>query len=529
MTSPSAARQVATLGEVVRRHAQVRAASTAFEFEGHRITYGDFDRLANRVAHALASSGVAKGDRVAYLAKNTATYFALLVGASRIGAVMVPVNWRLAPAEIEQILGDCETPILFVGSEFGAVAATVVAALDRPIRQIALENDVPGLEPFDHFHRDFAESEPAHTALAEDPVLQLYTSGTTGLPKGAVLSHRALVQQRHDLRAAETGWALWDEQDVSLLAMPVFHISGSGWGNYALFAGARSIVIREFDPAKVLDFIQQEKVSRLFLVPAAIKILLDDPRADTTDFSCLRGIIYGASPIPDQLLARALRALGPILVQHYGLTETTGSVVALDVADHHPPGNPRLQSCGRAIAGAEVRIVDGEGRPVPPRTPGEIQIRSSSNMTHYWKQPEATRSVLTADNWFTTGDAAWMDEDGYVFILDRIKDMIISGGENIYPIEVENGLFGHPAIDDVAVIGVPDDRWGEAVHAVIVLRAGFEPDIASFDRWARERIAGYKVPKSYRFVPTLPRNPSGKILRRELRAEAWADRERQVN
>ena len=216
-------------------------------------------------------------------------------------------------------------------------------------------------------------------------------------------------------------------------------------------------------------------------------------------------------------------------MQHYGLTETTGSVLALDIADHEPLDNPRLRSCGRAIVGSEARIVDSAGEPVAAGIPGEIQIRSSSTMLHYWKQPDATAKVLSKDGWLSTGDAAWMDEGGYVFILDRIKDMIISGGENVYPMEVENAIQGHPSVDEVAVIGVPDDRWGEAIRAVVVLRAEAEADPASITRWARERIAGYKVPKSYDFVAALPRNSAGKILRRELRASAWAQHDRQVN
>lgn len=529
MRGSDAADRPDNLGDVIRAHAGLRPDFIAFEFEGVETSYSAFDRQANQIAHALMRDGVVAGDRVAYLGKNCTAYFALLIGAARIGAVLVPVNWRLAPPEIEQILKDSGAFLLFVGAEFAAAAKAATQTHSGIRKIVAIEGELADFEPMATFLAGQPDAPPAHVAKSDDPLVQLYTSGTTGLPKGVVLTHRALLQQRYDLQDAGVSWALWDEHDISLLAMPVFHISGTGWGNYGMFAGAKSVIVREFEPSKLLDLIEKEKVSRLFLVPAALKILLDDPRSGQIDYSCVRGINYGSSPIPEALLKRAIDLIGPIFVQHYGLTETTGTVVALDIEDHHPPGNPRLRSCGRAVAKTEVRIVDPDGNCVPPRIPGEIQIRSSSNMLHYWKQPEATAQTLTPDNWLRTGDAAWMDEEGYIFILDRIKDMIISGGENIYPVEVENAIFGHPLVEEVAVIGVPDDRWGEAVRAVIVLRPGAQADTQSIDQWARARIAGYKVPKSYVFVDSLPRNASGKILRREVRAAAWADQARQVN
>ena len=271
-------------------------------------------------------------------------------------------------------------------------------------------------------------------------------------------------------------------------------------------------------------------ITRFFIVPAALQMLIQHPIATSTDFSRLKYVLYGAAPIPLELLREAVTTIpNASFMQCYGMTETTGTIAVLPPWDHDLAGNERMRSIGKASPGVEIRIIDSEGREVPRGTVGEIETRSTANMLYYWQLPEATAKTISDEGWLRTGDAAYMDADGYVFIQDRIKDMIITGGENVYPAEVESAIYGHPQVAEVAVIGVPDERWGEAVKACVVPRDGCEVDEASVIAWARERIAGFKVPKSVDVIPALPRNPSGKILRRNLREPYWEGMDRQVN
>ena len=279
----------------------------------------------------------------------------------------------------------------------------------------------------------------------------------------------------------------------------------------------------------MLETIEHYRIRRLFLVPAALKILLEHPRAATTDFSSISSFSYGASPIPLDLLKQGLEVLQCGFVQMYGMTETWGTVVALPPEDHAPDRLRVMSSAGRALPGVQLRILDDAGNPLPPGVIGEVAIHSPSNMKGYWNRPEETAKTLIGDGWLRTGDAGLIDEEGYLFIQDRMKDMIITGAENVYPAEVESAIYGHPAVADVAVIGVPDERWGEAVKACVVLKPGVDADAESIIAFARTRIAGFKCPKSIDFIEVLPRNPSGKILRRALREPYWAGRDRQVN
>jgi long-chain acyl-CoA synthetase len=325
------------------------------------------------------------------------------------------------------------------------------------------------------------------------------------------------------------GWNRWTTDDVSLVAMPVSHIGGTGWGVMGLYNGAKGVVAREFDPNAVLDFIERDRISKIFMVPAAMQIVLRNPRAREVDYSRVKYVLYGASPIPLDLLKEAMEVFGCGFVQMYGMTETSGTIVALPPEDHLAEGGPRMRSAGKALPGVELAILDEEGRRLPPHEVGEIAIRSAANMIGYWNLPEATARTIDTEGWLRSGDAGYLDEDGYLFIHDRVKDMIISGGENVYPAEVENAVYGHPDVAEVAVIGVPDAKWGEAVKAVVVRKPGHEPTPEEIIAWARQRIAGFKAPKSVDFIDALPRNASGKILRRELREPYWSGAERRVN
>jgi acyl-CoA synthetase (AMP-forming)/AMP-acid ligase II len=309
--------------------------------------------------------------------------------------------------------------------------------------------------------------------------------------------------------------------------MPFFPVAGVNIGLASLAQGCRGVVLGETDPQEILRLIEAKGITQMFLVPALILFLIQQPNVSEVDFSTLKSVLYGASPIADDVLLRAKRILGCEFEQVYGLTETTGAGTYLCAADHDP-ARGKLRSCGRPLTGHDIKVVDADGRALPTGEVGEIAIRAANVMKGYWNRPEATAKAIV-DSWFLTGDAGYFDEEGYLYIHDRVKDMIVSGGENIYPAEVENAIFGHPAVADVAVIGVPDAKWGEAVKAIVVRKQAASVTPEEIIAHARERIAGYKLPKSVDFIDALPRNPTGKVLRRELRAPYWEGRDRQVN
>ncbi|HEX5379845.1 MAG TPA: fatty acid--CoA ligase [Phenylobacterium sp.] len=518
--------RVRSLGDVAREQARLRGDAVAFVFEGRATTYAEFDRHSNQVAHGLAALGVRAGSRISYLGKNTEPYFELVFGAAKIGAIMTPINWRLAPPEMAYILSDSGAEVLFLGPEFANLARDLPTQDLRAVIHMEGGDDGPAYEPW----RDAQDAtDPAVAVGWEDIALQLYTSGTTGHPKGAMLSNRALLELRALHATSDLGWNRWTTDDVSLVAMPVSHIGGTGWGIMGLYNGAQGVIAREFDPNAVLDFIERDRISKIFMVPAAIQIVLRNPRAREVDYSRVKYVLYGASPIPLDLLKEAMQVFGCGFVQMYGMTETSGTIVALPPEDHLAAGGPRMRSAGKALPGVELAILDDEGRRLPPHEVGEIAIRSAANMTGYWNLPEATARTIDADGWLRSGDAGYLDEDGYLFIHDRVKDMIITGGENVYPAEVENAVYGHPDVAEVAVIGVPDPKWGEAVKAIVVRKPGCDPTPDEIIAWARRQIAGFKAPKSVDFIDVLPRNASGKILRRELRELYWAGLERRVS
>jgi long-chain acyl-CoA synthetase len=326
------------------------------------------------------------------------------------------------------------------------------------------------------------------------------------------------------------GWNEWNEGEVNYVAMPVAHIGGTGWGLVGLINGVKNVVARDFNPMEALEAIQRERIAKMFMVPAALQFIIRQPRAREIDYSSLTHILYGASPMPVDLLRECMDVFGCKFVQQYGMTETTGTVVYLPPEDHDPKGAARMRSAGVPMPGVEIAILDADGKQLPPNQTGEIATRSAANMKGYWRKPGATDATINAEGWLRTGDAGYLDEDGYLYIQDRIKDMIITGAENVYPAEVENAIHGHPHVAEVAVIGVPDDTWGESVKAIVVPKPGATLDAADIIAFARSRIAHYKAPRSvdFREAP-LPRSASGKILRRELREPYWAGRERRVN
>lgn len=512
-----------TLIDALRSRAQERGDHTALVFQGRETSYRDLDARASQVAQSLLKQGIQPHARIAFMGKNSDRYFELLLGAQKIRAVMVGVNSRLAGPEVAYVLNNAEAEMVFVGEDFVPLIESIMPDCTTVKKVVAMNGGHAAWDDFEQWRDASAAEDPMMQGKLDDDFIQLYTSGTTGHPKGVQLTNGnmqdALVQVRAD-------WGEWHTEDHALLCMPLFHIAGVNVGLIGLHSGSKVTIMPDVDPAEIIRLIGEEKISVLFMVPAVILFVMQQEALAATDLSSVRQVIYGASPIAEELLVQASAAFKCDFMQVYGLTETTGCATHLPPADHDP-ARGKLRSCGKPNTGVDIRIVDENGKDVPQGEVGEIIMRAKSNMKGYWHNDAATQDAIR-DGYFYTGDAGFLDDEGYVFIHDRVKDMIVSGGENVYPAEVENALFAHPQIADVAVIGVPDERWGEAVKACVVLEAGAEVQAQEIIDWARERIAGYKLPKSVDFIDALPRNPSGKILRRELREPYWDGQERRV-
>jgi long-chain acyl-CoA synthetase len=516
-----------TLANIVRTHAASRGDRAMITYGPRVITYAGMDAVSSRVAQGLLAEGIGSGDRVAFLDKNGPEYFEVLFGGGKINAVNVAVNWRLAPPEIEYTINDAEAKLLFVGEEFVTTLERIEEKLST-VKKIVVLGAHPRHERYDGWVGRHPARDPGFASAPDDVSMQLYTSGTTGLPKGAMLANRNLGAI---LPHVSGPWGL-DATSVNVVAMPLFHIGGSGWALCGMWNGCHSVLFREFDPQRMLAALEAHRITNALFVPAMLQFLTAAPGAADRDYSQLRSIVYGAAPITNEVLLRSMKTFRCPFIQVYGLTETTGAITELPAADHDPEG-PRarlLRSAGKPYPWVEVRIADPDsGRDRPTGEVGELWTRSVQNMKGYWKKPEETARVFATGGWLKTGDAGFMDADGYIFLTDRVKDMIVSGAENIYPAEVENAVSGHPAVADVAVIGVPDATWGESVKAIVVKASGMDPSPAEIIAYARERLAHYKCPTSVDFVDALPRNPSGKLLKRQLREPYWKGHERRIN
>ena len=517
---------IASLADIVRHHAAQRPDSRAMVYtdDGRTWSFKELDLESNQVAHALAADGVGPQDRIAYLDKNAPEYFTYLYGGAKLSAVSVAVNWRLAPPEMEYILNNSESKVLMVGAEF----LGHLGQMDLPcVTKVVVIGD-PGDSGYQTYEQWIANRPVDDLTLPANPrdtCYQLYTSGTTGLPKGVELTHENFLALLNEgLKAMGL-----DADSVNLVCMPLFHIAGSGWGVGGQFEGAETILLRDVDLGEILRAIPEHGVTHSLFVPAVLQFLLATPGVEDVDYSSLERILYGASPISEEVLVNAMNTFGCEFMQAYGLTETTG-VIALLAHEDHDPGGPKahlLRSCGKPMPGTEIRIVDAETlSELPGGEVGEIWIKSRQNMKGYWNNDAATRETLVEDGWLRSGDAGYMRE-GYLYIHDRVKDMIISGGENIYPAEIENVLMTHPGITDAAVIGVPDERWGESVKAIITRS---DPGLTeqTVIELCRANLAHYKCPTSVDWMEDIPRNPSGKILKTVLREPYWKGKDRGV-
>ncbi|MGH3561728.1 MAG: acyl-CoA synthetase [Mycobacterium sp.] len=489
-----------------------RAASTphlpAITFNEHTWTYRAFADRIDRFAAELAAGGVARGDRVGYLGLNHPDFLVTLFGAARIGAAFVPLNWRLAAAELSYILRDAGVHTLAADAERAAVMEPVRAEVGLQ-RSIALTT-VPGWETLGDLlaGRDPLAA-PVHPEPDEVAVI-MYTSGTTGRPKGAMLTHANLFWNNvNALLAFDTS-----QHDVSLVCAPLFHIGGLNVTTLlTLQKGGHIVLMPTFDPGQALALIAEYRITTMFGVPAMFLFMSQLPEFATVDLSSVRFFVCGGAPVPEALIKR-YGARGIPFAQGYGLTETAPLALVLRTDEV----SVKIGAAGHQVLPlSDVRLVDADNNPVPAGQRGEICVRGPQVMAGYWRNPQATAAVIDEQGWFHTGDIGQADDDGYVWVVDRVKDMVISGGENVYPAEVEDVLYGHPAVAEVAVLGTPHERWGEAVTAVVVLRPGASLTLEELRAFARDKLAGYKIPLRLEFVDALPRTQSGKVVKYQLR------------
>jgi acyl-CoA synthetase (AMP-forming)/AMP-acid ligase II len=489
-------------------------------------TWAQWDERVRRAAGALRDAGIVRGDVVAFLDKNHPACLELTYACGLLGAALAIVNWRSAGDEVQYAVNDCGARILVVGTELGPVVAAVRDRLGAVERVVEV---TPGGGGDDAYEAWIAAAQPVGPdpeVTSEDVVLVMYSSGTTGRPKGVMLSQANMVA--HTVHSQD-GWEIKDGDKI-MVAMPLFHVGGSSWFQVGPHDGVPSVLTRDPDGASLAGAILAG-ANRTFLVPAVLAQVLQSGADAIGLFGRLKTYCYGAAPMPAPLLRAAMAAWPDTeFLQVYGLTEVGGVATHLLPADHHDPEHPeRVLSAGVPLPHVELRIVDPVTlTDVTGDEHGEIWMRTPQLMKGYLGKPEATAQAITADGWFRTGDVGRLDAHGYLYVDDRLKDMIISGGENIYSPEVERVLAEHPAVAEVAVIGIPDDTWGESVKAVVSLQPGTTATEAELIAWCRESLAKFKCPRTIDVVEALPRNPTGKILKRDLRAPHWAVRDRAV-
>ena len=501
-----------------------------------RFTFREFNERCDRLSDALLRLGIKKGERVAYLSFNCHRLLEAYFGAPQIGAILLPLNIRLSCEELIYILNDAAPRLLFFDPDFTPLVEKMRPSLACVERLIALDGRPSAWAHPQTYDQLLAAAEPQeidYRGIDENSVAELfYTSGTTAHPKGVMLTHRNLY-----LHALSVAMRLrLDDHDVSLYTVPLFHVNSWGTPHTVTMTGGRHVMIRKFDPASVLELVQREHVTRLQMVPAMLIALLHHPDFSNYDLSSVKEVMTGGAPASVPLI-REIEQKIPSCLAHggYGLTETSPVITCAQIkaeleGDSEENNLRRRASAGFILPGTEVRVVDANGKDVNPdgREVGEVLVRSDVVMAGYWKQPEAT-ALAIRDDWFRTGDLATVDEEGYVLIVDRAKDMILSGGENIASAEIERVLYGHPAVLECAVIAVPDDQWGEVPKALVALRQGVnacEKDILDH---CRKHLGGFKVPKSVEFMDALPKGGTGKILKKILREKYWAGRDRRVH
>ncbi|OGP68970.1 MAG: hypothetical protein A2169_10385 [Deltaproteobacteria bacterium RBG_13_47_9] len=516
-----------TYADIIYRNALLYPQREAFIYGSERITFTEFNARVNRLIYALRSLDVKKGDGIGVLSWNCLEYVDVYGAAMKGGFIVSPFNPRLQANELDHVINYSGVHTLFIGPELIEMAHLLRPRIPNVKHFISLEGPASGMISHLELLNNFPKEEPDIELQEDDPVFIFYTSGTTGAPRGALYDQRrALSDTRTFIIAAGL-----QPEDKHVQIMPLFHIGGFKTFLGYFCAGGCNVVLKYFDPGVTLKTIQEERATDIHIVPTHLGAFFSIPNYDQYNLSSLKRMLYAASPMPFELLKRGLEVWGPIFIQFYGSSETGPYVTCLRIEDHKVLDKSAedqniLLSCGRPNFGVHVRIVDDRGEDVELGEVGEIIVQGNT-MVEFWKKPEDTREIMR-EGWVYTGDMGRYDEKGYIYILDRKKDMIISGGENIFPREVEEIFYQHPAVREVAVIGVPDAYWVERVHAVVILKEGACLTSGELIEFCKKRIAKYKVPKSVEFVDSIPKTPSGKILKRELREKYWAGMKKQV-
>jgi long-chain acyl-CoA synthetase len=511
--------RIDTYADIIYRNALLHENKEAFKCGPTRVTFGKYNQRVNALVHALHSLGLSKGDGIGVLSWNCIECTDINGAAMKGGFIVSPFNPRLQTKELEYLINYSKVKALFVGPELIEEMERLKSRLPNVRHYVSLETSAPGMVFHDGLIEAFPEDEPDADIREDDKFIIFYTSGTTGIPRGAVYTHASKLREAKN-KALQAGLR---PENRHVIFMPLFHIGG--WSHFWAFfyIGASNVIMPKgpFDPHATLQAIQDERATDISIVPTHLSGMLATPDIDRYDLSSLERMWYAASPMPTELLRRGIATFGEVFAQGYGQSESGPDIAILSKESHRvlnksPEEQKVLASCGQPCLGVHARIVDDEDNDVEPGTVGEIVVRSKAVMVEYWEMPEETANTIV-DGWLHTGDMGYYDEKGFIYIVDRKTDMIISGGENVYPREVEEILYRHPAVLEAAVIGLPDDIWVETVHAVITLKEGHNASPDEVIEFCKEHLARYKAPKSVDFVKSLPKNPQGKILKRELR------------
>jgi long-chain acyl-CoA synthetase len=506
-----------------RAAAQKFPRKLALAFGSRQLSFGQLDAISTRAHSALRHNGIKHADRVAYIGRNSTTVLEAMFGTLKARAVFVPINIRLAMPEMLAILRDTGPDFVFVESEFYEPLQPVLQTLGE-VGRLCIVDAHNG---FDSWCSSAPQESVAEEPQDDDILFELYTSGTTGEPKGVLLTnHNMHVQRESESAVSKSLW--WRPDDVILAAAPMFNIGGINWALMGLARGATCVILQAFRPPEMLQAVQEFKVTQMFAVPAIIGDLCSLQRKRSSDIRSLRLIHYGSAPISAERLSDALELFGCGFAQHYGMTEGCGSKFILPPECHRGFHPEHLASCGRAMPGVQACVVDDDGDQLPSGVPGELWIEADSLAPGY-RRRGIYEELPRHNGWYATGDVGVLDGEGYLTIIDRKKDMIVSGGANVYPAEVERVLAAHPHVRECAVIGVPDPKWGEAVKALVVPYPDLRPDGDAILKFLRESLADYKVPKSIELRDSLPRSPIGKLLKDVLREPYWRGRTRRVN
>jgi long-chain acyl-CoA synthetase len=513
--------KVGTWADIIYRNALLYPKDEAFVYEDTRITFAEYNRRINQMMHGLHKMGVKKGDVLGILSWSCLEFAELYGLTMKASYIASPYNPRLGADELEYLINYSEAETIFVGKELVEMATSLKNRLPKVKNYISLETAAPGMTAYDEILKDNSGDEPDIDPSEDDLCCIIYTSGTTGIPRGALYKQRNFMD---DTRTLALDMSL-KAGDKRVQITPLFHIAGNTHFRSSLYTAGCNIIVKFFNAEETLKIIQKEKATHMDFVPTHLAAILNLPDLKKYDVSSIKLLWYGGSPMPQEVLKKGMQVFGPIFAQALGQSESGPAITHLNRDDHNVLDRPekeqkKLASAGRTDIGVQARIVDDKGKDIGPGEVGEIIVRSKHVMVEYWHKPEETKATLV-NGWLHTGDMGYYDEEGYIYIADRKKDMIISGGENVYPREIEEVLYRHPAVLEAAVIGVPDEYWVEKVHAVIALKKGQEATAEEIIAFCKKNIAGYKTPKSVEFVDALPKNPAGKILKRELRDKYW--------